>query len=81
MMWKTRCASDRPKTGRLKSDGGAPPLTMVASRVGGNTSNVQYFAVFLIGVFLGSTIRIAAFLFPDRIVRKLEEVLLDEPVL
>jgi len=51
---------------------------MVANRVGGNESDVRYLAVFLVGVVLGSAIRIVAFLFPDRIVRKLEVVLLGD---
>jgi len=50
---------------------------MVARRVGGDESNVRYLTIYMGGVLLGSGIRIAAFLLPDRLVNKLEAFLLD----
>jgi hypothetical protein len=49
---------------------------MTTDRIGGDESSVGYFLIFLLGVALGNTIRVVAFLVPDRIVRKLEAVLL-----
>jgi len=62
--------------GSLKSSERTPPVTMTTDRIGGDESSVGYFLIFLLGVALGNTIRVVAFLVPDRIVRKLEAVLL-----
>ena len=51
---------------------------MAGNRVGSAESNARYFSVFLLGVLLGSSIRIVAFLFPNRVVRKLEDTLLGD---
>lgn len=51
---------------------------MAGNRVGGAESNARYFGVFLLGVLLGSSIRVVAFLFPNRVVRRLEDTLLGD---
>lgn len=53
---------------------------MATGRIGGDESSVGYALIFLSGVLLGSAIRIVAFLFPDRLVRKLESVLLGRDI-
>jgi len=51
---------------------------MTAHRIGGDESNSRYLGLFLFGVLLGSVIRIVAFVFPNRIVRRLENTLLGD---
>lgn len=51
---------------------------MTANRVGGDESNYRYFALYLVAVFVGSLIRVVAFLFPARVVRKLEHTLVGD---
>lgn len=51
---------------------------MTANRVGDEVSNYRYFALYLFAVFVGSLIRVVAFLFPTRVVHKLEETLVGD---
>jgi hypothetical protein len=51
---------------------------MTSSLVGGNESNIRYFGLYVVGVILGSLIRITAFVFPGRIVDKLEDLLVGD---
>jgi hypothetical protein len=51
---------------------------MTSNLVGGGESNIRYFALYVFGVILGSLIRIIAFVFPSRIVRKLEDLLVGD---
>jgi len=51
---------------------------MTANRVGGTQSNYRYFALYLLAVFLGSMIRVVAFVFPAGIVHKLEATLVGD---
>jgi hypothetical protein len=51
---------------------------MTASRVGGNESDIWYFALFVFGVALGSLIRVVAYVFPNRTVHKLEDILIGD---
>jgi hypothetical protein len=51
---------------------------MPSNIVGGDESNIRYFGLYVVGVFLGSLIRIVAYAFPSRIVHKLEELLVGD---
>lgn len=51
---------------------------MTANRVGGTESDPRYAAIFVVGVLLGSMIRLVAYLFPERIVATLEDLLLGD---
>jgi hypothetical protein len=52
---------------------------MTANRIGGDDSDVRYLLLYLLGVVLGSGIRLVAFLFPTSVVRTLEDALLPSP--
>jgi hypothetical protein len=51
---------------------------MAISNIGGNESESSFFYYYLIGLLLGTIIRIAVFLAPIRVVRRLEETLLPD---
>lgn len=51
---------------------------MTASRIGGGESHTRYFVLFVFGVGLGSLIRVVAYVFPNRVVHKLEDVLIGD---
>ena len=51
---------------------------MTSNLVGGGESNIRYFGLYVLGVILGSLIRIVAFVFPGHIVRKLEDKLVGD---
>lgn len=50
----------------------------MAERIGGDDSSPRHFGIFLLGVALGSLVRVGAFLFPTQVVRYLEEALLPD---
>lgn len=51
---------------------------MTTSKIGGSGSESPYFRLYVIGLILGTLIRIAAFLAPIGVVRRLEETLLPD---
>lgn len=51
---------------------------MTPSLVGGDESTLRYFSLYMIGVILGSLIRLVAYVFPSHIVRTLEKTLLGD---
>ena len=51
---------------------------MTTSKIGGSESENTYFGLYAGGLVLGTLIRIAAFLAPVGIVRRLEETLLPD---
>jgi hypothetical protein len=52
---------------------------MTANRIGGDDSDLRYLLLYVVGVILGSGIRFLAFLFPSRVVRRIETLLLPSP--
>ncbi|MFQ3474878.1 hypothetical protein HKK80_01280 [Halonotius sp. F2-221B] len=51
---------------------------MTTSKIGGSGSESPYFRLYVVGLILGTLIRIVAFFAPIGIVRRLEETLLPD---
>ena len=51
---------------------------MTTSKIGGSGSEAPYFRLYVVGLILGTLIRIVAFLAPIGVVRRLEETLLPD---
>lgn len=52
---------------------------MSENRIGGDMSGVLYLLIFLVGVLIGSWIRVVAFIMPKRIVEYFIQRLLPKP--
>jgi hypothetical protein len=51
---------------------------MTTSKIGGSGSEAPYFPLYVVGLILGTLIRIVAFLVPIGVVRQLEDTLLPD---
>lgn len=53
---------------------------MRSSKIGGSGSENPYLYIYIIGLFLGTLIRIIAFIIPIGVVHRLEELLLPDDI-
>ena len=53
---------------------------MATSKIGGSGSEKPYFHLYVLGLVLGTLIRIIAFIAPIGVVRRLEELLLPDDI-
>jgi hypothetical protein len=65
-------------TVKIKIAESYPLASMMTSKIGGDKSEAPYFRLYVVGLILGTLIRIVAYLAPIGVVHRLEKTLLPD---